>query len=236
MLDTRDILLCDNHLLAVNKPAGVVTQPSGSHADSLETRAKKWLKETFDKPGNVFLEAVHRIDRPVSGIVLFARTSKALSRLNKAVRDGDISKRYVAVVAGTMAPATGCLRHWLIHGSHRADVVTEGMAGAKLALLSYRTLHEVSGGSVLDIELLTGRYHQIRAQLSAMGSPILGDQRYGSSTALPEGAIALHHRCLQIPHPVGGERVVVTAPLPNAFPWRGVRLPPEAASSTAPEE
>lgn len=236
MLSDHDILHCDNHVLAVNKAAGLVTQPSGDHADSLETQAKEWLKRRFNKPGNVFLEAVHRIDRPVSGVVLFGRTSKGLSRLNKAVRDGEVSKRYLALVDGAITPPAGSLRHWLVHGSHRAEVVTEQTPGAKLAILTYQTIQHFGGRSVLDIELMTGRYHQIRAQLSAVGSPILGDRRYGHTKALPAGAIALHHHCLQVPHPVGGKRLTLLAPVPNTSFWRGVRNPERAAPSSASKE
>ena len=217
---TLDILHCDNHVLAVNKPGGLVTQPSGRHADSMESRARGWVKERFHKPGRVFLEAVHRIDRPVSGIVLFARTSKALSRLQRAIREGRVEKRYLALVEGRPPKAEGRLRHWLIHASHRARVVAAGTPGAREAVLEYRVLGEVSGNALLAITLHTGRYHQIRVQLQALGCPVWGDRRYGGCRAPAGEGIGLHHWRLRVPHPVGDQRLSVTAPPPDIPPWR----------------
>jgi 23S rRNA pseudouridine1911/1915/1917 synthase len=215
-----EILLLDNHLLAVNKPAGLVTQPSGAHADSMESRAKAWLKQELGKPGNVFLEAVHRIDRPVSGVVLFARTSKALSRLNASQRAKDCQKTYLAVVAGVPASAKGRLEDTLVHDSHCARVVAPDHPRGKPALLEYEILGSRKGHSLLRIRLLTGRYHQIRVQLAHMGCPIIGDLAYGSSQNLPDNAIALHHWELCIPHPVGEREVCrVLAPVPVTAPW-----------------
>jgi 23S rRNA pseudouridine1911/1915/1917 synthase len=218
-------------VLAVAKPPGLVTQPSGMHADSLETRAKAWLKREFAKPGNVFLEAVHRIDRPVSGVVLFARTSKALSRLNRAQREKRMQKRYWAVVEGSPQGNAGRAEHWLVHGSGRARVVPAGTEGAKQALLDFRVLGRAADSTCLEIDLLTGRYHQIRAQFAALGCPILGDTRYGSETRLPGGCIALHHRTLVFPHPVGGTRVSLVADLPAAGPWANWCLPSTSADA-----
>lgn len=211
-----EILFLDNHLLAANKPPGLVTQPSDAHADSLEGRAKAWLKEEFAKPGEVFLEAVHRIDRPVSGIVLFARTSKALSRLNASQRNKDCTKTYLAIVDGAPPCREGRLEDRLLHESHRARLHPDG----KPARLDYRVLASQKGRSLLRIDLLTGRYHQIRIQLAHAGCPIVGDTTYGSRTALPGGAIALHHWELRIPHPVGErEPCRFVAPVPGAAPW-----------------
>lgn len=220
MLAETDILFVDNHLLAVNKPAGLVTQPSGAHADSLEFRAKEWLRQAFAKPGSVFLEAVHRIDRPVSGVVLFARTSKALSRLNQSVRERDLRKLYWAIVAGEPRPAQGRLEHWLVHDSHHARVVPAGAPDAHLAALDYRVMGAAAGQALLEVLLHTGRYHQIRVQLAQAGHPILGDTRYGARTELPGGAIALHHRELTVAHPVRREPITLRAPCPDTEPWR----------------
>lgn len=226
MLSPHDILYVDNHLLALNKPAGLVTQPSGAHEDSLESRAKAWVKLTYAKPGDVFLEAVHRIDRPVSGVVLFARTSKALSRLNESVRERELRKLYWAVVEGCPDPAQGRLEHWLVHDSHHARVVPAGTAEARLATLEYTVLRAPGGQTLVEILLHSGRYHQIRVQLAHCGWPVVGDRRYGAPTTLPGGAVALHHRELTIDHPVKHEPLTFTAPCPDAEPWRRFAAPP----------
>ena len=216
-----EILFVDNHLLAANKPPGLVTQPSGAHADSLEDRLKAWAKEEFAKEGKVFLEAVHRIDRPVSGVVLFARTSKALSRLNASQRAGDCAKIYLAVVAGRPLRPEGRLEDALVHDSHRARVVPPDDPQGKLAVLEYELLESRGGQSLLRIRLLTGRYHQIRAQLARAGCPIAGDALYGSRAPMAPHTIALHHRELRVPHPVGDRAPCrFVAPVPDAMPWR----------------
>jgi 23S rRNA pseudouridine1911/1915/1917 synthase len=222
MLSEADILHVDNHLLAVNKPAGLVTQPSPDHADSLEAQAKEWLREAFRKPGNVFLEAAHRIDRPVSGVVLFARTSKALSRLNQSVRERELRKLYWAVVEGSPNPAQGHLEHWLVHESHHARIVPPGTRNARLATLAYRVLQVFGQNALVEVLLHTGRYHQIRVQFAQAGHPVVGDTRYGARTSLPGSAIALHHRELSIEHPVTHQPLTLTAPCPEAEPWRRV--------------
>lgn len=201
--------MLDNHLLAADKPGGLLTQPSGSIEDSLESQAKAWLKQEFNRPGNVFLEAVHRIDKPVSGIVLFARSSKGLSRLNAAVRDGLVRKVYRARVEGRMKQSSGNLEDFLIHDEHRARVVPAGMPGARLACLSYKVLETGANGSLLEIVLETGRYHQIRVQLAHLGHPILGDVKYGSKLPWKKDTIALQHFQLTFPHPVGGSNITL---------------------------
>lgn len=194
------VVFCDNHLLVLNKPAGMLTQPNGSGDSSLEAFGKAWLKDRFNKPGNVFCQAVHRIDRPVSGIVLFARTSKALSRLQAAQRDGLMQKRYLALVEGELQEDENELEHYLIHDDYHARLGSPEEEGAKRSLLKYRALKKKDGYTLLSILLKTGRYHQIRAQLSAIGHPIVGDRKYGSKTAFE--SITLHHLLLQAPHPV----------------------------------
>lgn len=219
MLTPPDILYVDNHLLALNKPAGLVTQPSGVHEDSLESRAKDWVRQTYAKPGEVFLEAVHRIDRPVSGVVLFARTSKALSRLSESVREGALRKLYWAVIEGHPDPAQGRLAHWLVHDSHHARVVSADTPQARLATLDYAVVQTQGGQSLVEVRLHTGRYHQIRVQLAHSGWPVVGDGRYGARTSLPGGAIALHHRELTVDHPVKHEPLTFAAPCPTVEPW-----------------
>lgn len=238
-----EVLYHDNHLLAVNKPAGLLTQPSGTDKDNLEDRSKVWIKETKGKPGNVFLHAVHRLDQVVSGIVLFACTDKALSRLNADMRAHKFTKIYHAVVSGTPPQTEGSLRHFLTHDDYRAKIASEGNPEAKECLLDYRILSSSVGRvtspgasftpgevtrpttgkipgeyTLLEIQLHTGRYHQIRAQLAAIGCPILGDEKYGSKIKLPDGAITLHHARLGIIHPVTKQELVIEAPYPAHWP------------------
>jgi 23S rRNA pseudouridine1911/1915/1917 synthase len=205
MTKPLEIIHVDNHQLVVNKPAGILTQPSGTDQDSIEAQAKLWIKEQFQKPGNVFLEAVHRIDKPVSGLVLFARTSKALPRLQESIREKKSHKIYLALVEGTPSKTEDVLKHYLVHGEHQAQIVPENNPEGKLAILRYKVISSKGNQSLLQIVLETGRYHQIRVQLSAMGHPIIGDVRYGSKVPFMPDAIALHHHQLQIPHPITGE-------------------------------
>lgn len=210
-----EVLYEDNHLLVINKPSGWLTQPSGTDQQNVEEWGKKWLKEKYLKPGNVFLGTIHRIDKPVSGIVLFAKTSKALSRLNASMRNKDFRKVYVAMVKGQLPSKEKWLEHYLIHDDYRATVVESKTPNAKLSRLHYRVLEETTKFTLLEVELETGRYHQIRVQLATIGFPILGDGKYGSRESFQPDAIALHHKALHIPHPVTGEMLIVEAPLPT---------------------
>ncbi len=213
------ILYIDNHLLVVNKPSDCLTQPSPICNDSLETWAKDWLKETMKKPGNVFLEAVHRLDRPVSGVVLFARTSKALSRLHASSRQKEFRKIYYAVVEGIPARLSGRLVHQLRHDRMHARLSEVTDKRSKEAVLEYEVVSSNGGNSLLKIELVTGRYHQIRAQLSAIGNPVAGDEKYGARP-LSHKSIALHHRSLTFIHPVRKVEQTVVAPVPDLPVWR----------------
>ncbi|MBN2406226.1 MAG: RNA pseudouridine synthase [Elusimicrobia bacterium] len=211
----RDIIIYeDNHLLALNKPAGMLTQPNQSGKDSLEDLAKEWIKVNMNKPGNVFLHPVHRIDREVSGVVLFARTGKALSRLNEEMRNRDIVKIYHAVTCPGPSGKSGTLEHYLRHSSFRAAVAKNG-AGKK-AVLEYRKIKDIGGCSLLEICLKTGRYHQIRVQLSEAGWPVLGDTKYGGQRAEKDG-IFLHHYRMEIIHPVKKEKLVIRAGYPDGW-------------------
>jgi 23S rRNA pseudouridine1911/1915/1917 synthase len=213
-----DVLYHDNQILAANKPSGLLTQPSGTDKDNLEDRSKAWIKEIKNKPGNVFLHAVHRLDQVVSGVVLFACTDKALSRLNADLRAHRFTKIYHAVVSGTPSQSKGSLRHFLVHDDSRAEIAQEGDPDARECLLDYHILKQFDGKSLLEIRLHTGRYHQIRAQLSTIGCPILGDKKYGSKVSLPDGAIALHHARLTIIHPVSKAEIIIEAPQPDYWP------------------
>lgn len=220
MSSSPRILLCDNHLLAVAKPGGMLTQPSPSSPVSLEAWAKDWVAREFHKPGAVFLHAVHRLDRPVSGVVLFARTSKALSRLNAAQRERRGEKEYRAVVHGEPVPAEGSWEDWLVHRRLHAAVAAADTPGARRARLRYRVLASRGGVSLVAVYLETGRYHQIRVQFASRSHPIVGDSKYDAPEELPAHAIALHHYRLVVPHPVRDARVDLVAALPRHGPWR----------------
>lgn len=211
------ILYEDNHLVAVNKPAGLATQPSREHAVSLEDQLKAELKAKYNKPGAVFLHPVHRLDRPVSGIVLFAKTSKALTRLNEQMREHRIRKIYQCLVDKEPAASQDELVHYLRHDDFRAEVVTPQTPHSQEARLTYRRLPAPRPGiCALEVELHTGRYHQIRAQLGASGWPITGDKKYGSKQSFGTNGdtIALHHYQMHFEHPVTKEPVVITTPPP----------------------
>jgi 23S rRNA pseudouridine1911/1915/1917 synthase len=213
------VLFADNHLLAVNKPAGLLSQDSGTGLQNLEDWAREWVRADKGKPGNVFLNAVHRIDRAVSGVVLFARTSKALTRLNEEIRSRNCKKIYHALVEGEPVKAADQLVHWLSHEHHRAEVCKEDDQGAQRAVLSYHALKKVGTLTLLEVDLETGRYHQIRAQLAAIGCPIAGDEKYGAVQKSQSGGIALHHRRLEITHPTLKTPVIIEAPYPTDSPW-----------------
>ncbi len=213
------VLFADNHLLAVNKPAGLLSQDSGTGLGNLEDWAREWVRVEKGKPGAVFLNAVHRIDRAVSGIVLFARTSKALARLNEDIRTRRCLKRYHALVEGSPEQAGAELVDWLSHDHHMAQVCRPSDPGAQRAVLRYQVIRQVRGLALLAIDLETGRYHQIRAQLAARGMPIAGDGKYGAVRNDEAGSIALHHRRLEVVHPTLKETVCIEAPYPSVSPW-----------------
>ena len=212
-----DIIFCDNHLLAVNKPPALLTQPAPvGKAPNLEDMAKEWVKQEFNKPGNVFLHAVHRLDRDASGIVVFARTSKALSRMNMLIRDRRVVKKYEAMVSPPLTVDEGELRHWHQHAHREAKVSRRKSPGAKEAVLSLKELRRDGDHSLLAITLETGRYHQIRAQLAFEGMPIVGDKKYGGRPTVTPG-IYLHHKQMSFTHPVSGEAVELEASVPPAW-------------------
>ena len=211
--DNVEILFSDNHILVVLKPADLLTQPSDSNDESLEAFAKAWVKKEYHKEGEVFLHCIHRLDRPVSGLVLFARTSKALSRLNEQSRAMEIQRIYTAEVEGILPQKMGQLDHFLIHGDFRAIVAKEGAEGAKHARLTYQVLHYMPHSTLVRIELETGRYHQIRAQFSAVGHPIIGDKKYGSKSG--DGSVLrLHCGQISFAHPVTKELLNFESPPP----------------------
>lgn len=212
-LSDSEVIYCDNHLLVANKPAGLLTQPDESGNPSLEDFAKSWVKKEYHKPGSVFLHAIHRLDKPVSGLVLFARTSKALSRLNELSRTMAIQRVYIAEVEGILPEKRGKLDHYLIHGDHRALVGKKTDPNAKHARLEFEVIHFRPQTTLVRIELETGRYHQIRVQFGTIGHPIVGDQKYGGKEK--EGStIHLHCTELRFMHPVTQEEQKFLTPAP----------------------
>ena len=211
----EQIIYEDNHLIAVNKPPGQITQGDKSGDTPLPDLVKAFLKERDHKPGNVFCGLIHRLDRPVSGVVLLAKTSKALSRMTQLVAARGVQKRYWAVVRNAPPAVAGALDDWLLKNEqqNRSYVVDPSRSGAKEARLDYRLLAVSDGGyHLLQVDLHTGRHHQIRCQLAHMGCPIKGDLKYGAPRSNPDGSISLHARSLSFEHPVSHLPITITAP------------------------
>jgi ribosomal large subunit pseudouridine synthase len=213
----------DNHLLCVSKRPGEIVQGDKTGDEPMSEALKAWLKEKYNKPGNVYLGVIHRLDRPVGGLVLFAKTSKALSRMNELFRTGDVSKRYWAVVTAHPPKHSDTLEQYLVRNEsqNKSYVARQGAAtpGAKLARLSYRLLASGEHYHLLEIELHTGRHHQIRCQLAALGCPIKGDLKYGAPRSNPGGSISLLSRQISFTHPVSKEALTLTAPVPDERLW-----------------
>ncbi len=212
------ILYEDNHLLAINKLPGQITQGDKTGDAPLAELVKAFIKERDHKPGNVYCGVIHRLDRPVSGVVLLAKTSKALSRMTQLVRTREFEKHYWAVVRNAPPQTAGVLENWLIKVEERnkSYVVTSGRPNAKLARLEYTELAVSSGGyHLLDINLHTGRHHQIRCQLANIGCPIKGDLKYGAERSNPDGSISLHAHSISFEHPVSHQWVSIQAPNPQ---------------------
>ncbi len=197
----------------------MLTQPDDSGEASLMDKVKDWIKKKYKKPGKVFLGLVHRLDRPVSGVVMFGRTSKGASRISEQFRQKTTQKVYRTLVEGTPEPQKANLRHYLRkEKTLKATVFPRPTPDAKEALLDYEVIEAFANTSLLDIRLHTGRFHQIRAQLSFIGHPIIGDKKYGASSALPEGRIALHAQSLVFNHPTSKEEIIINCPLPQNWP------------------
>jgi len=211
------ILYEDNHLIIVNKRASEIVQGDKTGDIPLSDIVKDYIKIRYNKPGNAFLGVVHRIDRPVSGAVIFARTSKALTRLNNMLREGSIKKKYLAVVQDLPPLPEGKLIHHLKKNEkqNKSYVSQKDTKGAKQAELNYKLLADSKNYYLLEVELLTGRHHQIRAQLSAAGCPIKGDLKYGFNRSNKDGSIHLHAWLLDFVHPVSGNQITVKAPVPE---------------------
>jgi len=215
------VLFSDNHLLAVEKPAGLPIVPDESGDESLFDLARSWVETEFNKPGRAFLGVVHRLDRPVSGVVLFARTSKAASRLAPQFKGRTAKKLYLGVCAGELPESEGRLEHWLLkdRATNRVRVSQEGREGAKLAATSWRVLAHERGHSLVELRPETGRSHQLRVAMATLGAPLLGDLKYGASEPLSDKSIALHARSLAVEHPTLREPLELRAELPDRDWW-----------------
>ena len=215
------VLYEDNHLIAVLKRSSDLSQGDKTGDISLDTEVKKYLAEKYHKPGEVFLGVVHRLDRPVSGVILYARTSKALQRLNEMLREAQMKKTYLAIVKERPPEDTQTITHFLkkIEDQNKTYVYDKEVKGSKKASLTYRLAGRSERYYLLEIELHSGRHHQIRAQLAAIGCPIKGDLKYGYSRSNEDGSISLMARRLEFIHPVKKEKVVITAPFPEGDIW-----------------
>ena len=217
MFTIHDILYEDNHLLVVNKHAGDLVQSDPDGTEALEDQIKAMIKIRDHKPGAVFLGVVHRIDRPVSGAVLFAKSSKALTRLNEMIRDHKIKKCYWAITENRPNDEEATLHHWIVRNAktNRSHAHLRPKGDGKEAILDYRVLGASTNYTLVEVDLKTGRHHQIRAQLSAIGCPIKGDLKYGAKRSNKDGGISLHSRSITFAHPVGGAEISITAPVPK---------------------
>lgn len=217
-----EIIYEDNHIIVVNKSVAEIVQMDKTNDPSLEMHLKTYIKEKYHKPGEVFIGVVHRIDRPVSGLVLFARTSKALTRLNDMFQEKSIEKIYWAIVKNKPSELKGTLIHYITRNTktNKAYCYPKEVPGSKKCVLHYRTLASSDKYHLLEINLETGRHHQIRCQLAAIGCPIKGDLKYGSPRSNADGGISLHSRKLSFVHPVKAEKMSFIAPLPDESLWK----------------
>lgn len=219
------ILYEDNHLIAVRKRVGDIVQGDKTGDVPLSDMVKNFLKDKYQKPGNVYLGVVHRLDRPVSGVVLFSKTSKALPRLNKMFAEHKgVKKTYLAIVVNKPAQPQGTLTHWLTRNEKQntARAYDREVPGSKKAVLEYRLVAQSERYFLLEIELHTGRHHQIRCQLSKIGCPIRGDLKYGAPRSNPDGGISLHAWRLELEHPVSHQNITIDAPLPEERLWQEI--------------
>lgn len=212
----------DNHVIVVYKEVGEIVQGDKTGDLPLSYTVKEWLKEKYQKPGNVFLGVVHRLDRPVAGLVVFAKTSKALSRLNDLFRKGEVHKTYWAIVQHEPAEAEGPLTNWLVRNErqNKTYAYDHEVAGSKKAMLRYKVIGRSDRYVLLEIHLLTGRHHQIRTQLAHIGCPIKGDLKYGAPRSNPDGGISLLSHRVTFVHPVSKQPIDVVSPLPDEKLWR----------------
>ena len=216
-----DVVYEDNPLIIVNKSSSEIVQGDKTGDKPLAEMVKEYIKQKYHKPGNVFLGVVHRLDRPVSGLVVFARTSKALARLNEMFRTKEVHKTYWAIVGNCPPTEEGELVHWLVRNEkqNKSYAYDKEKPEAKKAILDYKLIGRSERYFLLEVDLKTGRHHQIRCQLAKMGCPIKGDLKYGSPRSNPDGSICLHARRVRFVHPVSKQEIDVTAPVPEGNLW-----------------
>ena len=218
------ILYEDNHIIVVSKTSGEIVQGDKTGDKTLCDSVKEYIKEKYAKPGNVFLGIAHRLDRPVSGIVIFAKTSKALSRLNNMFRDGEVHKLYWAITQNMPQKEEDTLTHWIVRNEkkNKSYAYDREKPGSKKAMLHYKVISSTDNYTLLAVNLMTGRHHQIRCQLSAIGCPIKGDLKYGSRRSNNDGSISLHARKVEFVHPVSKQPMCIEAPVPDDRLWREI--------------
>ena len=220
-----EVVYEDNHIIIVNKRSSEIVQGDKTGDRPLAEEVKEYIKEKYHKPGNVFLGVVHRLDRPVSGLVVFARTGKALARLNEMFRTKEVKKTYWAIVGNCPSLPEGELCHWLVRNEkqNKSYAYDAEKPGAKQAILDYRLIGRSDRYYLLEVDLKTGRHHQIRCQLAKIGCPIKGDLKYGAPRSNPDGSISLHARRICFIHPVSKKEICVEAPLPEDRLWHSFR-------------
>lgn len=220
-----EVVYEDNHIIVVNKASSEIVQGDKTGDKPLSETVKEYLKQKYAKPGNVFLGVVHRLDRPVSGLVVFARTSKALSRLNEMFRTKDVHKTYWAIVKERPPKDEGELVHWLVRNEkqNKSYAYDREVPDSKQAILDYRVIGASEHYFLLEVDLKTGRHHQIRCQLAKMGSPIKGDLKYGAKRSNPDGSICLHARRIRFVHPVSKVEILLEAPVPDTALWKSFK-------------
>ncbi|CDD83445.1 MULTISPECIES: RluA family pseudouridine synthase [Mediterranea] len=213
----------DNHIIVVSKTASEIVQGDKTGDTPLSELVKHYLKEKYNKPGNVFIGVTHRLDRPVSGLVVFAKTSKALARLNEMFKNGDVHKTYWAIVKNCPQETEATLEHYLVRNEkqNKSYAYDREKPGAKKAILHYKLIGHSENYFLLEVDLKTGRHHQIRCQLAKIGCPIKGDLKYGFPRSNPDGSICLHARRVSFIHPVSKELIELEAPLPEGNLWKG---------------
>ena len=222
--ENLQVLFEDNHLIIINKRVGDIAQGDKTGDKPLSDIVKEYIADKYNKPGNVFIGVVHRLDRPTSGIVIFARTSKALERLNKMLREKTIKKTYWAIVKNTPKKEKETLIHYLKKNpkNNKSTAFKTENEGSKKAVLHYQLIQKLDNYALLEIDLETGRHHQIRCQLASIGCPIKGDLKYGFKRSNKDGGIHLHARKIDFIHPVSKEEISIISPLPDDVIWNAV--------------
>ncbi len=221
-----EVVYEDNHLIIVNKTASEIVQGDKTGDTPLSETVKAYLKEKYQKPGNVFIGVTHRLDRPVSGLVVFAKTGKALSRLNEMFRTGQVEKTYWAVVKNFPPSQEKILTHYMVRNEkqNKSYAYDKEVPNSKLAKLHYKLIGKSENYYLLEVNLMTGRHHQIRCQLAKIGCPIKGDLKYGAPRSNPDGSICLHARKVKLIHPVSKQFIEIEAPVPDNSLWHGFEL------------